>query len=248
MDTKSLLDDILKTGKEYAEKGQTFAEEKLQMPAEGAERDAKIDGLKKGAMAAGVLALLLGTKGGRKLSGSALKLGSLAAIGGMGYTAYQKWVAEKSATEKQYKDMAEDIGKSNANDGTLVNFDKLDEKESENRSQVLLKAMIAAAKADGHVNSKEVIAIEEQITKLGLGDDTASLIQEEIAKPLDVKEVAALANGDQAMAAEIYLVSAVISNRENSMERDYLESLAEELGLPDALVAELQNVKSDNIA
>ncbi len=45
--------------------------------------------------------------------------------------------------------------------------------------------MIAAAKADGHVNSKEVAAIEEQITKLGLGDDTASLIQDEIAKKVD---------------------------------------------------------------
>jgi len=247
MDTKAFLDELLKTGKDLANKGQTIAEEKLKMPAEGAERDAKIDGLKKGAMAAGVLALLLGTKGGRKLSGSAIKLGSLAAIGGIGYKAYQNWVAEKNATEKQYKDMAEDIGRDNANDGTLVNFDKLDDKDAENRSQILLKAMIAAAKADGHVNSKEVTAIEEQITKLGLGDDTAALIQDEIAKPLDIKEVAALAN-DQAMAAEIYLVSTVISNRENSMERDYLENLAKEMGLPDALVAQLQAVKEENVA
>ncbi len=182
-----------------------------------------------------------------KVTGSALKVGSLAAIGGIGYKAYQNWVAEKNATEKQYKDMAEDIGRDNASDSTLVNFDKLDDKDAENRSQILLKAMIAAAKADGHVNSKEVIAIEEQITKLGLGDDTAALIQDEIAKPLDVNEVAALAN-DQAMAAEIYLVSAVICNRENSMEREYLESLAEEMGLPDALVAQLQAVKEEDVA
>ena len=247
MDTKSFLDELLKSGKDLAGKGQAIAEEKLNMPAEGAERDAKMDGLKKGAMAAGVLALLLGTKGGRAVSGSALKLGSLAAIGGIGYKAYQNWAAEKNATEQEYKDMAEDIGKENSNDGTLVNFDKLDEKESENRSQILLKAMIAAAKADGHVNSKEVAAIEEQITKLGLGDDTAALIQDEIAKPLDVKEVAALAN-DQAMAAEIYLVSAVIANKENSMERDYLESLAEEMGLPAGLVAQLQDVKEEDLA
>lgn len=246
MDTKSFLDELLKSGKDLAGKGQAIAEEKLQMPAEGAERDAKMDGLKKGAMAAGVLALLLGTKGGRTLTGSALKIGSLAAIGGIGYKAYQNWVAEKNATDKQYKDMAEDIGKDNANSGTLVNFDKLDEKDAENRSQILLKAMIAAAKADGHVNSKEVVAIEEQITKLGLGDDTAALIQDEIAKPLDVKDVAALAN-DQAMAAEIYLVSAVICNRENSMEREYLDSLAQELGLPDPLVAQLQKVKEEGV-
>lgn len=246
MNTKSFLDELLKTGKDLASKGQTMAEEQLKMPAEGAERDAKMDGLKKGAMAAGVLALLLGTKGGRRLSGSALKIGSLAAIGGLGYKAYQNWVADKNATEQEYKEIAQDIGKDNASNGTLINFDKLDDKETENRSQVLLKAMIAAAKADGHVNSKEVITIEEQITKLGLGDDTASLIQKEIAKPLDVKEVAALAN-DQAMAAEIYLVSAVICNRENTMEREYLENLATEMGLPDALVAQLQAVKAEDM-
>ena len=247
MDTKSFLDELLKTGKDLAGKGQAIAEEKLNMPAEGAERDAKMDGIKKGAMAAGVLALLLGTKGGRSISGSALKFGSLAAIGGIGYKAYQNWLVEKNATDKEYKDMAEDIGRDNVNEGTLINFDKLDDKEAENRSQILLKAMIAAAKADGHVNSKEVVAIEEQITKLGLGDDTAALIQDEIAKPLDVKEVAALAK-NQAMAAEIYLVSAVISNRENSMERDYLANLAEEMGLPVGLVAQLKSVKEDGMA
>lgn len=247
MDTKSFLDELLKTGKDLAGKGQAIAEEKLKMPAEGAERDAKMDGLKKGAMAAGVLALLLGTKSGRRLSGSALKIGSLAAIGGLGYKAYQNWAAQKNATEQEYKNMAQDIGRDNVDDRTLINFDKLDDKDAENRSQTLLKAMIAAAKADGHVNSKEVTAIEEQITKLGLGDDTAALIQDEIAKPLDVKEVAGLAK-DQAMAAEIYLVSAVISNRENSMERDYLDSLAEELGLPAALVEQLQAVKEVDMA
>ena len=247
MDTKAFLDELLKTGKDLAGKGQAIAEEKLKMPAEGEARDVKMDGLKKGAMAAGVLALLLGTKGGRRLSGSALKVGSLAAIGGLGYKAYQNWAAQKNATEKEYKDMAEDIGRDNASEGTLVNFDKLDDKDAEQRSQTLLKAMIAAAKADGHVNSKEVAAIEEQITRLGLGDDTASLIQDEISKPLDVKEVAALAK-DQAMAAEIYLVSAVVSNRENSMEREYLENLATEMGLPDALVAELQAVKEEDMA
>jgi len=48
MNTKSLLDELLKTGKDIAVKGKSIAEEQLQMPAEGAERDAKIDGIKIG--------------------------------------------------------------------------------------------------------------------------------------------------------------------------------------------------------
>ncbi len=239
MDTKSLLDELLKTGKDLASKGQSIAEEKLQMPKQGEQRDATIDGMKKGAIAAGVLALLLGTGAGRRVTGSALKIGSLAAIGGIGYKAYQNWLAQRENVAQEGKDAAEDA--------KLINFDEMDPEQANQRSQILLKAMVAAAKADGHVNSKEQLAIQEQIEKLNLGNEVADLIKLEIDKPLDVKEVAALAE-NKAMAAEIYLVSAVISDRENSMEREYLKSLATALELPDSLVAELQSVKEEELA
>ncbi len=243
MNTQSFLDELLKTGKDLARKGQTIAEEKLQIPEEGEERDARLDGMKKGAMAAGVLALLLGTGAGRRVTGSALKIGSLAAIGGIGYKAYQNWMAQRNATEQEYQDMAQDA----AGQGKLVNFDKLDPEQANERSQTLLKAMVAAAKADGHVNSKEEAAIKEQIVKLKLGDEVEGILQSEIARPLDVKEIAALAK-DQAMASEIYLVSAVVTDQENTMEREYLDTLARTMELPDALVAQLQSVKEEELA
>ncbi len=241
MDTKSFLDELLKTGKEYANKGREIAEDKLQMPKEGEEGyDATIDGMKKGAMAVGVLALLLGTGAGRRVTGSALKIGSLAAIGGIGWKAYQNWVTQKNKSEQEVRDVA-----SNAK---IIPINELGETEANERSQILLKAMIAAAKADGHINKKEVTAIDEQIKKLGLTGDVASLMQEEIAKPLDVKEIAELAKNNSGIAAEIYLVSAVVSDKENSMEREYLSSLAKEMELPESLVAELQKVKEEEVA
>ena len=239
MDAQSFLNELLKTGKQYADKGLDIAEEKLQMPKEGESRDATLDGMKKGAIAAGVLALMLGTGAGRRVTGSALKIGSLAAIGGIGWKAYQNWLSEKEQENQDVKDMA-----SNAK---VIPINELDETEANARSEVLLKAMIAAAKADGHINNKEITAIEEQIVKLSLSENVAQLLQEEIKKPLDVKEVAALAE-NQAMAAEIYLVSAVVTDKENSMEKDYLSELAKEMRLPDALVVQLQTVKEDEVA
>ncbi|MCF6190536.1 MAG: tellurite resistance TerB family protein [Cocleimonas sp.] len=240
MDTKSFLDDLLKTGKEYASKGREIAEEKLKMPKEGDEGyDATIDGMKKGAVAVGVLALLLGTGAGRRVTGSALKIGSLAAIGGIGWKAYQNWVTQKETIDQEVEDMA-----SNAK---IIPINELGEADANERSHILLKAMIAAAKADGHINKKEVAAIDEQIEKLGLTGDVASLMQSEIAKPLDVKEIAALAE-NSAIAAEIYLVSAVVTDKENSMERDYLDSLAKEMKLPEGLVEQLQKVKEEDVA
>lgn len=239
MNMQSFLDDLLKTGKEYANKGREVAEEKLQMPKDGEGRDATIDGMKKGAMAVGVLALLLGTGAGRRVTGSALKIGSLAAIGGIGWKAYQNWANQKDEIDQEVKDMA-----SNAK---IIPINELGEDEAGARSEILLKAMIAAAKADGHINKKEVAAIDEQIEKLGLTGDVAKLMQAEIAKPLDVKEIAELAE-NSAIAAEIYLVSAVVTDKENSMEREYLDSLAKAMKLPDGLVEQLQKVKEEEVA
>ena len=48
---EQLLENLLATGKEYAEKGQSVVEEKLNIPSEGEEREIMLDGLKKGAIA-----------------------------------------------------------------------------------------------------------------------------------------------------------------------------------------------------
>lgn len=236
MDTQSFLNELLKTGKELASKGQSIVEEKLQMPEEGESRDATMDGMKKGAVAAGVLALLLGTGAGRRITGSALKIGSLAAIGGIGWKAFQNWQKENEA---------EAIKESENN--KLIPINELPLAEANERSLILLKAMIAAAKSDGHVNKKETEIIHEQIKKLGISEDVANLLEVEIAKPLDVKEISAMAE-NTAMAAEIYLVSAVVTDKENSMERDYLESLAKSMKLPTDLIAQLDTVKDDEIS
>ncbi len=224
MDTKSFLDELLKAGRELAEKGQTIAEDKLNLGESGATRDAKLSGMKTGAIVASALALLLGTKTGRKVTGSAIKLGSLAAIGGVAWKAYQNYQDKKGITDAK---------------DNVTSINELDNKEANQRSVTLLKAMIAAAKADGHVADEELAEINKQIKNLGLEGDTAKIIQEELAKPLDIAEIAALAEGDEAKAAEIYLVSAVVTNKENDKERQYLADLAKAMKIPEELLAEL---------
>ena len=58
--------------------------------------------MKKGAIAAGILGILLGAKAGRGIGGTSLKLGSLAAIGALAHKGLQKWragCAEDTTTE-----------------------------------------------------------------------------------------------------------------------------------------------------
>ncbi len=239
MDSKTFLDELLKASKDLANKGQGFAEDKFKIPKDGDNRDATIDGMKKGAVAVGVLALLLGTGAGRNIAGGALQIGSVAAVSGIAWLAYQRWVAERTANNEDVQDIIENA--------KVIPFDQLSDEEANERSKILLRAMIAAAKADGHIDKKEIAIMKEQIIELKLSDDVAKLLEEEMTKPLDVQEIADFAE-NQEMAAEIYLVSSIMTDKENSMEKEYLDTLARTMGVPDDLVEHLRAAKEEHVA
>ncbi|NOT83598.1 MAG: tellurite resistance TerB family protein [Methylococcaceae bacterium] len=223
MDAQQILDMFLNSGNELVNKGKALAEEQLKIPANEGDRQTMLDGAGKGAMAAGALALLLGTSVGRKLTGAGFKLGSLAAVGGVAYNAFQKWQSQQAAPV--------------ANAGQPLT--ELSGAASDQRGKVLLTAMIAAAKADGTVDDQEKAMITQQLEKLNMGDAANQLLAE-LNKPLDIKAVAAGADSPAA-AAEIYLISRTIINMDNDQERSYMEQLAKELGLAPDLVAQLES-------
>lgn len=223
MDISNLLDQVLKAGKETAQKGQIMAEQKLGIPAEGNQRDSMLSGMKTGAAAAGVLALLLGTRAGRKVTGVGLKVGSLAALGGLAYQMYNRWQAETTP---------------NATAG--VNSPSLlpaPEQKPVLSSELILKAMVAAAKADGQVDEQELATIRNKMTELHLDQDVNDMLMNELVRPLGAKEVAALAKGDKQAALELYIVSSLLLDKSQEAERVYLNDLQTALGLPDTVVA-----------
>ena len=222
MDVSALFDQLLQSGRELASKGQTLVEQKLNIPSGGPERDAALASMGKGATLAGVAALLLGTSAGRGVTGVAVKLGSLAAVGGLAYKAFQDWQAKQEGTPV-------DLGSS----VTALSGPQLDK-----RSMALLRAMLAAAKADGHIDEQEQSRIDAYLQKLNLDPEALHFVKNELAKPLNVKEVAAGADSPAA-AAEIYLTSLLTINIDSDQERAYLEDLARELKLPPELVSEL---------
>jgi uncharacterized membrane protein YebE (DUF533 family) len=220
MDIQAITDLLLQSGQELAKKGQDLAAEKLQLPDSGPERDKALETLGKGAAAGGLLIALLGTGVGRKLTGTTLKLGSLAALGTVAYQAYQNWLGK---TEQP---------------GTPVS--QLSGPAAATRSLALLKATIAAAKADGHLDDTERARIEAQLSKLSLDPESLAVFKAELDKPLDVKDVAAGADSPAA-AAEIYLISLAVIDEKSEQERAYLQSLASELKLSPELVTALES-------
>lgn len=101
----------------------------------------------------------------------------------------------------------------------------------EARAARLLRALVFAAKADGHIDADEQAAINDQLDKLNLGPEGRTLIQQAIDAPLDPNLVAqGVADGQEAI--QLYALSAAVTNADQFMEKSYLDALATALRIP----------------
>jgi len=185
--------------------------------------------LAKGAMAGGLLGVLL-SGNARRLVGTGVKVGGAALIGGLAYKAYTDWQAGRAA----------DAGQTGAEVAAVAlpkpeaAFDVDDD-----FAERLLQAMVAAAKADGHVTPAERRTIESKLARLGLEAEAQALIAAELDSPLDVGRIAALAR-NEAEAVEIYTASLLVVDATGAAEKGYLAMLAARLGLDAELVAHIE--------
>ncbi|WP_245497503.1 tellurite resistance TerB family protein, partial [Mesorhizobium sp. M5C.F.Ca.IN.020.32.2.1] len=99
----------------------------------------------------------------------------------------------------------------------------------------LVRAMISAAKADGHIDDDERQKIGGKLSLSGIGSDAEKFLMSELETPLDLDTLVAGAQTD-AQKLELYTASRLTIDPDTRSERGYLDLLAGRLGLPDALV------------
>jgi uncharacterized membrane protein YebE (DUF533 family) len=108
----------------------------------------------------------------------------------------------------------------------------------------LVTAMIAAAKADGHIDAGEQTAIFKQVEEMGLDTEAKASVFDALSGPTDVNALVAAVDGVE-QASEVYLVSRMAIDVDHPAERAHLEVLAKRLGLPADLVAHLDHQVDD---
>ncbi|MBO6901327.1 MAG: tellurite resistance TerB family protein [Rhizobiaceae bacterium] len=176
-----------------------------------------------------IAAILLGTGAGRAVAGTALKLGGLAAVTGLAYTAYKNYQAGKKPGEGE--------------DGVEIlpppadtAFDPRQAPQGEDDfALTLIRAMIAAARADGRIDDDERKHIGDKLKLAGLDGEAEAFLVAEMEKPIDLDKLVASAQTD-AQKVEIYAASRLAIDPDTRAERGYLDQLAGRLQLPDALV------------
>ncbi|UYO00917.1 MAG: tellurite resistance TerB family protein [Devosia sp.] len=172
-------------------------------------------------LAAGLL--LSGGKPG-KLLGNAAKVGAMAAVGGLAYKAWQNYQQGQSG---QASPPSEDKF-----------IPAPDTAAQEELGKTLVRAMIAAAKADGRIDAEEKEAIFERLKTMPLSAEEKAWVFDELSTPLDINAVVARADTPE-HAAEIYAASLVAISADTAAEQAYLEALATKLKLDPALVTEI---------
>lgn len=181
-----------------------------------------------------IVGLLLGTKQGRKLGKSALKLGGMAAIAGLAYKAYQNYQSGKAPSETRSQEPTALPSPDN------TSFDPSQAPQGEDQfALALIRAMIAAARADGHIDAAERRKIAERLQEAGIDQEEEAFLVQELERPVDVDELVAAATTD-AQKVELYTASRLTIEPNSRAERGYLDMLAGRLQLPDALVDHIE--------
>ncbi len=231
MNTRSLLDQLLNAGKDMMQNQGSGNTQPQSRSGGSSPLGGLLGSVGGGALGGGAMSLLMGSKKARKMGGKVAVYGGLAALGVVAYKAYSNWQSQAQG---------------NVSPGQPQTIDRVPPAQIEQHSQAILRAVIGAAKADGHIDERERVLIDGEVERITDDSELKRWFDQELAKPLDPADVARSAATPE-IAAEMYLASLVMVDDQNFMERSYLEELARQLKLDPALKAELEAQAANSI-
>lgn len=186
-----------------------------------------------GALAgAGLLAVLLGQKSVRKMAGGLMSVGASAALGALAYRAWQNWNAGQPVAAAPVATPADTPPENSP-------FRPLTDASGQPFALSLIKAMIAAANADGHIGPEEHKQIFDAANRAGFDPDAKAFIFDALSNPPSVRQIASMASGME-QAAELYLAARLAIDPDQPSEKAFLEALAHAMNLPPQFVAHLE--------
>jgi uncharacterized membrane protein YebE (DUF533 family) len=112
-----------------------------------------------------------------------------------------------------------------------------EENELESKAMLVLKAMINAAKADGQIDDAERQRILGKLEEAGADAEAREFVEAEMRRPFDVDGLPEAPN--QQTAVEVYAASLLAIEVDTPAEREYLQRLAQGLGLEERAVQRL---------
>lgn len=214
MDFDQILKDLQLRANEIADQVDVDArvedaKELARKTKERLETDEKARNIALGG--AGLLAVLMATKGGRNLVGGVAKTGAVAALGAL---AWQAWKNREGGP---------------ADDVVVADTDvfRIDPVENEDFSRAVIETMALAAHADGNIDADEMEAIDKALKDAGAD---ISMLGASADKAQTLEDIVAAARTPN-HAAQLYAAACVATGEVSGEEGDFLADLADRLAI-----------------
>lgn len=192
-----------------------------------------------GAAVGGLAGYMLGSKKSKKMAKKAATYGGMALVAGLAYKAVTNYQQQKQGAPASPTPQPETVPQLPRDSGFQIE----DQGGANSFGATLVSAMIAAAKADGQIDSSEHQVIFAKIEELGLGNDQKAFLFDQLNRPLDLDSLVAAASS-QEQAVEIYVASLMAIEVDTPAEQAYLSMLAARLNLEPELVNHIHSTLS----
>ena len=181
--------------------------------------------------AGGLGAVVLGTRTGRGMVGTAAKLGALALIGGLAYKALQNYQEGRPLISN---DDPRRLLSEPAPAGTGFEPDAI----SNDTATLYIRAMIAAAAADGRIDATEQKKIIGGLQQAGVGAEAQAFLEQEIQNPASAEDLAAAVSSPQE-AVQVYTAARLAIDPDTNEEAGFLRELARLLEIDSTLAGHI---------
>jgi len=112
--------------------------------------------------------------------------------------------------------------------------------QTEDDALLYLRAMVAAASADGQIDEAERGRIVKGLNQAGIDPEATRWLEREMASPANVEELSARVTSPE-KAAQIYTAARLAVDPDTIQEREFLRQLAESLDLDQTLKAQIDS-------
>ncbi len=182
-------------------------------------------------LAAGGVGALLGTLlgGSRSTTANALGGGMMGLLGMLAYKALKNSSSSSSTQQQQTMTYTQPSPQQQASD-----------------AEIILTAMIDAAKADGQVDPQEINKIMTNLQSSGAGQDGVNYVISKLQGPMETAKIVAAVRGRPELAAQVYSASLMAIEVDTEAEKRYLDKLAKAMGLNSNIINNIEQLTSAN--
>lgn len=145
-----------------------------------------------------------------------------------------------------YKALRNSMGSSSSSNANAQAYVPLPPQQQASDAEIILLAMIDAAKADGQIDADEFRKITDSLKSSGVGQEGVNYVLQKLQGPMETAKIVSATRGRPDLAAQVYSASLMAIEVDTDAERMYLDKLAKAMGLDSQVIQNIEQLTGSN--